>query len=177
MAKSSFDKDFNEFKNAQGTRAPKEVSERVLSTVRRDLNPSHTTVFLKLLSIQAFVGLITLLFCPQFNLSLTSNYDLFHFFHHTFGRYVCMFICGSIFIGSGAIFASYILTLTEINKIGDSKFLYYSSISGISIIAFIFVGAEVYLDLVSIWFFGATVSGILTLEIGRYFKNKLVMSS
>ena len=68
--------------NSKGVNPPEDLSERILSFVQSDLNPSHKIVFTKLLAIQGFIGFLTLLFCPQFNLSLTNNFELFHYFHH-----------------------------------------------------------------------------------------------
>ena len=112
-------KDFQDFLNSKGVNPPNELSNKILSFVQADLNPSHKVVFFKLLLIQAFIGFLTLAFCPQFNFSLTNSFDLFHYFHHKFGENICMAICGSIFIGSGAVFAAYLLKSAEIRKIKE----------------------------------------------------------
>ena len=102
-------KDYEDFINSEGSMPPQELDTKIISFVRYDLSPDMKIVFSKLLGIQAFVGVLTLLFCPQFELSLTNNHDLYHYFHYTFGTYGCFAICGALFIGSGAIFASYLL--------------------------------------------------------------------
>lgn len=167
-------KDYNSFKSEKRNSAPKALGLQVLSNIQRELNPPVWLVTLKLYSVQAIVGCLTLFFCPQFDLSLTNNYELFHYFHHTFGRYVCMSICGSIFIGSGAFIASSILSLGEIRKIKESKFLYYSSISGVSILAFLLLGAEVYLDISLAWLVGSLIGGIASFEMNRLVRYKLL---
>jgi len=161
------DKDFLDFINSKGVNPPEDLSNRVLSFIKAELNPSHITVFSKLLGIQAFIGFLTLTFCPQFNLSLTSNYELFHYFHHSFGKSICMAICGSIFLGSGALFATYILKPSEIKKIKESNFLYYTSISVLALSSFFLLGSEIYLTLSAYWLFGSTVGGLVTFEINR----------
>ena len=71
-------KDFQDFMNSKGVNPPEELSNRILSFVQADLNPAHKVVFSKLLAIQAFIGFLTLTFCPQFNLSLTNTVIAIH---------------------------------------------------------------------------------------------------
>jgi hypothetical protein len=163
--------DFQFFSKAGEVKAPTELSNKILSTIHSQLNPAKKNVFLKLLSIQAFIGFITILFCPQFELSLTNNYDAFHFFHRTFGHYGCMAVCGSIFLGSGAIFASAILSREELLVIKETKYLFNFAISGIAVGLFLILGAKVYLDLTLIWALSGIALSILILEISRAIKT------
>lgn len=172
MSKLNLNKDFNDFKKPSSTKPSIETKAHLLNKIKAELNPSHTLVFTKLLCIQAFVGVLTLLFCPQFQFSLTNNYDLFHLFHHRFGALACMSICGFIFIGSGAIFAAYLLKVEEVFKIKQTKHLYYFAISGLAILSFLLLGAEIYLDLVSMWFLGAVLGGVLMLNLNNTIRIK-----
>jgi len=153
--------DFKDFIISENSTPTHETNQIILNYVKNDLNPQHKKIFFKLLFLQGVIGLITMTFCPQFSLSLTNSYDLFHFFHHSFGHYICMIICGSIFIGSGALVATFILSGPEIKKIRSSSFLYYCSFSGIAVLSFMVLGAQVYLDLAGLWFIGASLSGVL----------------
>jgi len=168
--------EFNDFINAKEVNPPEHLDRSILNFVKDDLDPAHKMVFAKLLAIQAFIGFLTLLFCPQFNLSLTNNYELFHYFHHNFGIYICSAICGSIFIGSGTIFASYLLTPYEIKKIKDSEFLYYFALSLIAVSLFIFLGTNVYLGIVISWMLGAIIGGVLLFEVNRSIRLKLTLT-
>lgn len=165
-------KDYNDFLKSNNT-PPKHLDSSILDMINAELNPSHKVVFGKLVMVQGFIGLITMLFCPQFNLSLTNNYDLFHYFHKTFGHQVCMVICGSIFLGSGAIFASYILKERELNKIKNSRFLYYVVLSIIAVTVFLAFGAEIYLNLVIFWLLGAVIGGMFAFEVNRIIRTQL----
>lgn len=171
--KESNRKDFIDFVEAQSMKAPKNITNEVLSFVQKDLNPSHKIVFAKLFSIQAFIGVITLIFCPQFDLSLTNNYELFHFFHYKFGESICMMICGSIFIGTGAIFAATLLKSSEVRAIKESKVLYYLSLSILFLSSFMLIGSKVYLILAMYWLLGATLGGIIAFESSRYIRNRI----
>lgn len=146
-----------------------EVNDTVLNFVHRDLNPSHSTIILKLISIQTFIGLVTLLFCPQFNFSLTNNYDLFHFFHRHFGHIICTAICSAIFIGSGTIFASALLTISELKEITKTKGLYGLGLSGYFVSLFLILGSDVYLVSSLVW----TLSAVLTFSTISYSALKI----
>jgi len=165
--------DYNSFLIGGDAKPDENISNQVFQFIESDLNPAHPKIAMKLFSIQAFVGFLTLTFCPQFNFSLTNKYDLFHFFHHTFGEHICMLLCGSIFIGTGAVFSTLILKKQEIEKIKSSKFLYYTSISGLSISVFLILGADVYFELALTWFIGATIAGILLLDVSHFFRFRL----
>lgn len=160
------EKDFRDFIQTK-TSPSTELDQRVLSFVSEDLNPSHQKVFFKLTAVQGFIGFLTMLFCPQFNFSLTNNYDLFHYFHMNYGHQVCMVLCGSIFLGSGAIFANIILSQGEINTIRKSRFLYYSALSIVAVSTFMLFGAEVYINMVTFWLIGAIGGGMLLFELNR----------
>lgn len=157
--------DYESFMSGESIDAPEILSKDILHKVRRELKPSHRLVIGKLLFIQGFIGLITLFFCPQFDLSLTGNYSLFHFFHRNFGQNICMAICGGIFLGSGAIFASFILSQAELEKVKNSKLLYYLAMSLIFLTTFMILGVEVYLELAVYWVLGAMLIAIFLFDI------------
>ena len=173
MINSNKYKDFLNFIHSDGVNPPDELNNKILGYVKHELNPSHKIVFGKLLSIQVFIGFFTLIFCPQFNLSLTNNYELFHYLHHKFGESICMSICGLIFVGSGTLLAAYMLKVGEIRKIKDSQFLYYFSIVSIALITFLLIGADVYLNLAIFWFIGAYVGGLVLFKINRVIRRKV----
>lgn len=160
------DKDYNDFLHETKTTTSR-LDKSVLEMVHRDLDPDHKIVFLKLTLIQGFIGFLTMLFCPQFNYSLTNNYDLFHFFHQTLGHSACIVICGCIFFGSGALFASYLLTQGEVNRIRSSRFLYYMGLSIVAVSCFMLFGAKIYLNLLFFWLIGAIGGGMVIFELSR----------
>jgi hypothetical protein len=138
--------------------------------------PTHKLVFTKLLLIQGFIGVLTLLFCPQFNLSLTSNFDLFHYFHRTFGDKICMLICGGIFIGTGALFAGTIMTRYELSLVRKNSYLYYFALIGILLSVFFMFGAQFYLGALAFWLVGAYGTSVVSLEIINLLKIRTEQS-
>lgn len=155
--------DFSQFIKDTSQSTPQHLSESILNHVKSDLEPEHKIVFFKLFSIQAFVGIFSLLFCPQFDLSLTNNYELFHYFHYNFGEQICMIICGCIFLGSGALVASFLLNQYEMKQIAKSKFLYSFCMTSLAIAALSILGSPSFSILLLFWLLGVTGSQILIL--------------
>lgn len=84
-----------------------------------------------------------------------------------------MMICGSIFIGSGALFAAYLFKSSEVKKIKESKVLYYTSISILALSSFIVLGSETYLTLAAFWLVGSTIGGLIVFELNRLIRRKI----
>ena len=168
--KGNMEKDFFNFQTNDEFSPSEKLSKEILSFVGKDLCPTHKIVFFKLLSIHAFIGAVTLLFCPQFNLSFTNNHKLFHYFHHTFGSSICMLICGSIFLGSGAIFAVSILREVELKLIRANKYFYYLTLTSIALTTFLVFGAEIYLKMSFLWVIGAITSSLLVILSHQYYR-------
>lgn len=169
------DNDYQDFLNSKAIQPPQELNTRIQKMVSSDLNPSQKIAFIKLITIQSFIGFITLLFCPQFNLSLTNNYELFHYFHHTYGQNICMMLCGSIFMGTGALFASSILTRSEVRLIRSKKLFLYPVLSMLALPIFLIFGAKLYLSLTIFWLLGASLSSIILFEISFKVRKSLAI--
>lgn len=166
--------EFSDFKQSDSHSPDQSLNIKILNYVKKDIDPSITTVFSKLLGVQALIGFLTLTFCPQFSMSLTNSHELFHYFHYQFGESICMMICGSIFIGSGAIVSAYLLKTSEIQKIRRSSLLYYFSITSMALASFILIGPDLYLKLASFWFLGALIAGVLMLELNFFLRRKII---
>ena len=166
-----YSEEFEEFMNPERHVAPShQTSLKALNFVRGQLSPSDSLIFLKLALLQFFFGLLTTTLCPQFNLSLTNNHELFHFFHRNFGPHICMALCGAIFMGSATIASAYLLKENEVLRIQRSRFLHLFFLSGTSVCGFILLGADVYLHTVPFWMFGGVFFGAIFLNLN--FKMK-----
>ena len=84
-----------------------------------------------------------------------------------------MMICGSIFTGSGALFAAYILQAQEIKKIKESRLLYHISISIIALSSFLVLGSDIYLLLSLYWFIGSVLSALFLFEVNTILRKGL----
>ena len=160
----NIDPEFEEFLQGKKAKTTSSQDNKILEFVHKDLDPSRPIVFLKLALIQTIVGLLTLFFCPQFEISWTSNYEFFHILHRNLGPMACMAVCGTVFMGTGAFVASALLRFSEIQLILNSKYLLHFSLSGIALIFFLLAGAEVYFSFAIPWIVGASVSSILAFD-------------
>jgi len=168
-------KEWQEFTNST-SQIPSDLVSNLQNQINEKLNPAKHILFAKLALVQAFIGTLTLLFCPQFKFSLTANDQLYHYFHYTFGHYGCMVACGALFLGSGMIFAGFILNEDEIRNIKKSRTLFISAISGASLTIFMLIGAEVYLDMAMYWIVGTLIGGLLSFETSSILKIKALKS-
>lgn len=169
-------KDFKKFLEISHT-TPESLDSKVITLISNELQVSHTVVFSKILGVQGFIGILTMLFCPQFDMSLTNNYELFHFFHRTLGHSLCMVICGSIFLGSGAFVAGLVLNSAERKHILNSKFLYALSLSAAALSSMYLIGAQFYLNSVIYWTIGALLSQMVLFVLSSKLKYRLLGAS
>lgn len=158
MSKQKEKEDYKLFMNDAKYAPSNELDQTVLRSIQSKITTSHPRVYLKLIFVQVFIGLITLTFCPQFSISLTNHMDIFHYFHHTFGELICTGICATIFMGSGTIFSTYIMSYKELTLINQNKIIYALSISGIFITIFLMINPKIYLVSAFIWLFSASLS-------------------
>jgi hypothetical protein len=170
--KLSWEKDFAEFMNKGETQVPDALSTQVLSQIHKELNPSATNVFLKIAFIQFAVGSVSLLFCPQFGISLTSSQGIMPYLMK-FGEGVCMLGCGAIFTAFSLLIASFALRPEEVRALKQHELLHLLSLATLSLGAFLCLGGEIVLTLGFVWILGAIIGGIFTLELGWALRAKL----
>ena len=166
--------DYKDFLN-ETAKTSKALDKKVLKLISDELKPKKKYVLIKLITVHAFIGTLTMLFCPQFNMSLTNNFEVFHYFHHTFGAVICNIICGAIFLGSGAIFASSILSMSELKYVQSNSFFYYLSLSIFFVSSLFLFGAQAYLNGVLFWIAGAIISSSGIINLNLYIRRKLMV--
>jgi hypothetical protein len=174
--KSGWEKEFTEFSSTEPTEVPALVSAAILQQVTAELHPSAIKVFSKTASIHAVVGLLTLLFCPQFGLSLSSSMGLMPYLMK-YGEGVCMLGCGAFFTGISLLVASVMLRPEEVRALKEHQILQLAFLSTASLGAFVCLGGEVVLSLGLIWALGAIVGGALTLEAGWAYRRRIAYRS
>lgn len=167
--------EFQEFVAHEGIAVPKSLAEKVLSRIHSELNPSSTSVFLKLAIIHAVVGFATLSMCPQFGVSLTSSMGLMQYLMQ-YGESVCMFGCGVVFVGLSFLVASLALRPEQVNVIRRNRVLQISLLASISLISFVLFGGEVEPTTGMAWSLGAIVGGSAFLQLGWMIRVKFVMA-
>lgn len=170
--KLSWERDFTEFLAIKPAQIPNEISQQVIDQIHLELHPSAFTVFGKILIIQFAVGLVTLLFCPQFGVSLTSNNGIMTYLMK-YGESVCMLGCGAVFTALSFFVASFALKPEEVRTLKQHEVLQLVSLAVLSLGAFIYIGDEIVLTLGLIWLFGAVIGGVVTLETGWALRQNL----
>ena len=164
--------DFVDFANQKGQALPEEASQNILAKVRADLSPSVFLVFFKTAAINFFVGCLTILYCPQFGLSLTSSMGLMHYLMK-YGDSVCMLGCGAFFTGVGLLVVSLVLRPEEIRVLKEHQVLNLTFIASLSLGALLCLGGQVALSMGFVWALGAIIGGALSLELGWVYRKKL----
>ena len=167
---SEINEELREFIIGKDERVPAQVHARILRYVKAELQPAAALVFAKLLVVQAVMGVLTLLFCPQFELSLTNSVELFHYFHHTYGASVCALVCGAIFTAPGAVFAAYLLRTAEVCKVKRAGLCYHLAIAGVALLAFFLFGADVFNQLALFWFTAAALTATLLFDLNLWLR-------
>lgn len=61
--------DYHDFLNTEEVPVPTELSNRVLTLIKRRMRPSVSQLFVKLLMLHIPIGILSLLICDQFGMS------------------------------------------------------------------------------------------------------------
>ena len=165
--------DFDEFQGFESGPVPRELSEGICEFVGSQLHPSALLIFAKLSLVQFAVGLVTLLFCPQFGFALTSSLGFMPELMRI-SEGVCMLGCGAFFAGSSLLVASLVLKTEEVRTLKRHALLQLGGVATLSLGLFVCFGAETVLTLGLIWMLGAILGGVMSLEAGWYLRQQLV---
>lgn len=156
--------EFSEFVASEST-VPKELSDKILNFVRRDLTPSSIFVFTKLFFIHLFVGTLSLAVCDQFGVNpFNTSFSLAHYFMKA-GHSFCMTLCGFLFLGLTTIVSWFILSKTEFLVLKQNTFLQVFFLSLLSLGFFSLLGAEIVFSSVIFWLLGALLGGIAIVNL------------
>lgn len=170
--KENWESEFTDFLRTKSVEVPAKLTESILVQIHSELNPSFLHVFKRMSFIHLAVGFVTLMFCPQFNISITSQLGLVPYLMQ-FGHEVCTFGCGAIFVGISILISSFYLKPEEIKVLKKQVFLQLITLSSLTLGFFVAVGAEIVLSLGLIWLSGATIGGVLSLDLGWTLRRRL----
>lgn len=163
-------KEFQEFLSESSERPPKILEEKVFNIVHKELNPGSWNVFSKISFIHMIAGLITLSLCPQFGFRLFGEGPGLMSYFLIFGIYGCTALCGAFFIGTSFFVSSLVLKQEEVNVLKRHKWLQISSVTFISLGAFIMIDTEIILGFALSWIVGSIVGGFAMFELGQFIK-------
>ena len=176
-----FNSEFEEFMSAEAIEVPSELKINVFTEVHQALNPSPFLIFAKISLTHLFVGLFTLLLCPQFGTSFTSSSGLMGYLMK-YGEAVCMLGCGALFLSLSLLVVSlFVLNRDEMRVLRSNRIGHIGILSTLSLTAFIAFGLT-SIEMAGIfWLLGALVGGVVSLELGwkarTFFRGILYASS
>ena len=164
--------EYEEFLNADKSEMPDDVHQRVLTKLKKLVDPSPLTVFFKVLSIQTVIGFLSLSICHQFGLNpFNTETSLADWMMHVGGHNACMVGCGVLFVGLSLFLAGCFLSIEEVIALKRTKVLQTLALGVISMSLLIAVGAQVALTIGVLWFAGAMVGGMVAVETSLILKR------
>jgi hypothetical protein len=163
--------DFEDFMAGEEISPSKELDRTILSYVHRKMNPTGLQIFQKLTLIQLVTGMATLLFCPQFGISLTGSTGLMGVLMK-YGDNVCIAGCGALFLSSSALASILLLRPEELRVLKRNQLLQFPVLALTTLGIFICLGAPVISTLGISWFMGSMLGGFLTFGVAQKLKNQ-----
>lgn len=143
---------------------PAGVEERVRGQVHRLLFPSPLSVGAKVLGLYGVAGVFVLLICPQFGLTLAARHGLFHYFS-MFGEWVCMGLCGALFLGTGSLVASLALRPEELRRVFPLRYGHFLALALVAIAGLWAAGGAIALGLGAAWVVGGVLAESLVFDL------------
>lgn len=172
--KNEWLKEYTEFSNIDPHQV--QVPSTVFTHLKKRLFPNPWVVFGKVAGLHAVVGFLSLAICNQFGLNpFDTNQSLTNWFMKIAGHNLCMLLCGLFFMATTYVLANLFLNLEELEAVRRFEWLQTGITGLVSLAAFYFFGAELAATFVALWFVGAFIGGILSIE-GSYYLRKLLMA-
>jgi len=164
--------EYEEFLNADRMEMPGDVHQRVLTKLKKLVEPSPLTVFFKVLGIHSVIGFLSLSICHQFGLNpFNTDKSIADWMMQVGGHHACMIGCGILFVGLSLFLAGYFLSIEEVIALKRTKVLQTLSLGIVSLSLLVAVGAEVALVIGVLWFIGAMVGGMVAVETSLFLKR------
>ena len=165
------EREFLEFINSDPIPPPATLTEKLKITVSQDMRTAIWKIFCKLAGMQAACAILTLFFCPQFEIGFTKHDSLAHLVQHSEG-FGFMLVCGMFFLGGGAVIAPFFFNQSEMKAIKKSTFIYFPTAALLAVMLFYSLGANIYWALALPWFLGGTLGSVIGFELVKYFRSR-----
>lgn len=151
---------------------PPEIGRKLREEIFRALHPSRSLTLLKVFLFHAAGSLVTLVFCPQYGLSLLRPLgvvpDLLMRVHPA----VCFFGCGVLWMIGGQALTYRLLTIDEQRVMGNLRWGMALTITVVTILLFACVGSLEWDLWLALWALGAgTVSLAFNWPVERRFRR------
>lgn len=166
---ASWEREFLEFTDSDPVAPPAALTEKLKSTVSRDMKPAILKIFAKFASLQAACAALTLFFCPQFEIGFAKHDHLADLLQHSNG-FGFMIICGMIFLSGGAVIAPFFINHAEMKAIEKSEFIYFPTVALVAVMLFYSQGAAIDWSHALPWFLGGSLGSVIGFELVKYFR-------
>lgn len=159
-------KELEAFLVAEEVAPPRGVADGVLTHVQRDLNPSLKHVSAKLFGLHALAGSLITLVCPQLGVGpVMGGHGIMHLFMG-FGPVACSAVCGALFLGTSALFATLFLRREELRLARRYGFLNVTLLATLSFAGLMLAGGQADRLSYGFWISGAVFAGWAILGLG-----------
>jgi hypothetical protein len=166
--------EYQEFLNSEGVLPPSSLTEKILTSVRKDLNPNSWFVFSKMALIHFTSGLFTLSICPQFGVSLFGDRVGVTKYFMNLGQYGCIAACGAFFVGISLLLTGLILKREELKRLREHELLQLSAVIFLSLGAFVMADAEILIGFGIAWAIGSLLGGLAMIELSWLIRQRFV---
>ena len=175
MTKNNKDliKEYLEFLKTPSIHPGPAVSDKILSFIREDLNPSRSKLFMKILGIHAAVSAVSLSLCSQFGIQSFPLYDAMNTFMKYMGHTYCLALCGFLYFAASSITFSFVLKPGEVRAIRKDRCSQLLLLIGISMGVFLCLGADVLAMTSIFWIIGALIGSLGAFEFGWKIRSKI----
>lgn len=164
--------DFADFLSASEVEPPTHASNKILSYVNSELNPSRSRIFMKISGIHAVVSIFSLSLCSQFGIRAFPLYDAMNTFMKVMGHTYCLALCGFLYFAMSSVAFSFTLKPEEIRTIRKDRYAQLLLLAGVSIGIFLCLGADVLILPSIFWLIGSMVGGLGAFELGWRLRSR-----
>ncbi len=143
------------------------ISNTVLTYVNKRLNPSILWTLIKVFLFHVFGSASTLLFCPQYGLSLIGSSQGVMPYLMKIHPAFCFVVCGIIWMVGGQVLSYFFLTLDEKRVLGNYRWGFAFGAIALSLLGFACLGSLTFDLWLGLWLVGAlTIITLCNVSIG-----------
>lgn len=159
-------REFESFLRSGEVLPSRSTTEMILTSVKRDLEPSMKRVAAKLFALHAVSFGLVLLVCPQLGIGpLFGGHGLMHFFMGL-GPLPCAALCGGLLLSVSSTLITLCLRKNELRVANRHRALNVTLLVSVAFAILMLLGGESDQLSYAFWILGALVAGWFTLRLG-----------
>ncbi|MCB0419082.1 MAG: hypothetical protein KDD39_15660 [Bdellovibrionales bacterium] len=174
------EKEFQDFLENSGNVVPEKLRTATLKQTLRDLTFRPAKFFVKLVSVQLVAGTLTLLVCPQFGLGPLGGGQGLMTWVMEYGPIACALFCGSVFLGSSALFSLFVFRWAERRFLYKQRLWIFPVVGLASVVALMLASAIHFqslhvlqhLEFAFSWLLGGVVFSQFLYQLGQKLREQ-----